>query len=193
MPRLLTIPALILAIPVLILAAPAPKGAVTIPLDLSPHANQKLKDTFHNDPRAGNNLAELPTGKQTFGGVKFTVGDGLIQLGSARVKGPEKAEGIKVGRFVTRLHFLHSCGCGGADPEGTVIGKYVVHYDDGTTADVEIAYGKDVVDWWVMPGQKDATRSKVGWEGDNELSKASNAKLHLSLTTWENPHPKKKV
>jgi hypothetical protein len=186
-------PALALALAALALAAPAPKGTDATPIDLSQHANVKFKDTFHNDPRAGNNLAGLPTGKQTFAGVKFTVGDGLIQLGSARVKGPEKVEGIKVGRFLTKLHFLHSCGCGGDDPEGTVIGKYVVHYDDGTAADVEIAYGKDVVDWWVMPGQKDATRSKVGWEGDNEVSKGTGAKLHLSLTTWENPHPRKKV
>jgi hypothetical protein len=189
----LTTPALLLALAASALAAPAPKEPTITPIDLTPHANQKLKDTFHNDPRGGNNLALLPTGKQTFGGVKFTVGDGLIQLGSARVKGPEKVEGIKVGRFLTKLYFLHSCGCGGADPDGTVIGKYVVHYDDKTTADIEIAYGKDVVDWWIMPGQKDATRSKVGWEGDNELSKGSGAKLHLSLTTWENPYPKKKV
>jgi hypothetical protein len=191
--RSLTIPALALALATLASAAPAPKGTETNPIDLSSHTNVKLKDTFHNDPREGNNLGELPTGKQTFGGVKFTVGDGLIQLGSARVKGPEKVKDIKVGRFLTKLHILHSCGCGGADPDGTVIGKYVVHYDDGTSTDIEIAYGKDVVDWWIMPGQKDATRSKVGWEGENKITKASNAKLHLSLTTWENPHPKKKV
>ena len=34
----------------------------------------------------------------------------LRHFGSGRVKGPEKVEGIKVGRFVTKLHILHSCG-----------------------------------------------------------------------------------
>jgi hypothetical protein len=173
-------------------AAPAPTEPAITPINLKPFINQKLKDNFHGDPRP-NNLASLPTGKQTLGGVKFVIGDGVVQLGSARVKGPEKVEDIKVGRFLTKLHILHSCGCGGFDPDGTVIGKYVVHYDDKTTEDIDIVYGKDVVDWWVKPGQKDATRSTVGWEGESELSKQEGAKLKLSLTTWENPHPKKKV
>jgi hypothetical protein len=186
--------AVALVVAVVLAAAPAPTEPAA-PLDLKPFLNQKMKDAFHGDPRADNTLAALPTGKQTFGGVKFVIGDGVVQLGSARVKGPEKVEGIKVNRFLTQLHFLHSCGCGGTDPEGTLIGKYVVRYDDKTTADIDIAYGTDVVDWWVLPGQKDAAKGKVGWEGQNEAQKAAGtgAKIHLTLTTWENPHPKKKV
>ena len=192
MPRHLAALTATLALAALLPAAPAPAEPALTPLDLKPFINQKLKDNFHGDPRP-NNLASLPTGKQTFAGVKFVIGDGVVQLGSARVKGPDKVEGIKVGRFLTKLHILHTCGCGGYDPDGTSIGKYVVRYDDKATEDIDIAYGKDVVDWWVKPGQKDATRSKVGWEGESELSKEQGAKLKLSLTTWENPHPKKKV
>ena len=109
------------------------------------------------------------------------------------VKGPEKVEGIKVGRFVGKLHFLHSCGCGYNTADDTLIGKYVVHYDDKTTADIEIVYGKDVVDWWVGADRKDPTRSKVGWEGENAPAKAAGSKIKLSVSAWENPHPKKKV
>jgi hypothetical protein len=177
----------------LLLGAPAPSETTFTPIDLKPHVNVKLKDNQHTGDFEGNNLAELPTGKQTFAAVKFTVGDSLIQLGSAKVKAPEKVEGIKVGRFVGKLHFLHSCGCGYATADDTLIGKYVVHYDDKTTTDIEIVYGKDVVDWWVGADRKDPTRSKVGWEGDNAATKDRNTKIKLSMSTWENPHPKKKV
>jgi len=177
----------------LLLAAPAPSETTFTPIDLKPHTNAKLKDNFHSGDFEGNNLGELPTGKQTFADVKFTVGDGFVQLGSAKVKGPEKVEGIKVGRFVAKLHFLHSCGCGYDTADDTLIGKYVVHYDDKTTADIEIVYGKDVVDWWVGPDRKDPTRSKVGWEGENAAVKERNTKIKLSMSSWENPNPKKKV
>jgi hypothetical protein len=175
-----------------LLAAPAPSDTTFTPIDLKAYTNAKLKDPLHGGDE-GNDLANLPAGKQTFADVRFTVGDEFIQLGSARVKGPEKVEGIKVGRFVGKLHFLHSCGCGYNTADDTLIGKYVVHYDDKTTADIEIVYGKDVVDWWVGADRKDPTRSKVGWEGENAPAKAAGSKIKLSVSAWENPHPKKKV
>jgi hypothetical protein len=173
-------------------AAPAPAESGPIFIDLQAKANVKLKDDFHAGTFTGNNLAGLPAGKQTFAEVKFQVGDGLIQLGSSVVKEkPAKVEGIKVGRLVRKLHFLHACGHNA--PDGTVVAKYVVHYDDKTTADVEVAYGRDVVDWWAYPDQKAPTRGKVAWEGENEAAKKYEAKVKLYLMTWENPHPKKKV
>src|SRR5262249_51048560 len=127
-------------------AAPAPKWKEPGPtfLDLTTHTNHKLKDDFNSGRYANNNLAALPTGKQTFAGVKFHVGEGLMQLGSANFKGkPEKVEGIKVGRMLQRLHFLHATGF--SAPTGTVIARYVIHYADKTRSEVEVAYGKDVV------------------------------------------------
>src|SRR6476619_1485352 len=72
-----------------VLAAPIPKGkeAGSPFIDLTSHANHKLKDDFNSSRYAGNNLASLPVGEQTFAGVKFKVGDGLMQLGSAQFKG----------------------------------------------------------------------------------------------------------
>ena len=91
--------------------APVPRRMVSGPafLDLTTHTNQKLKEDFNSGRYVGNNLASLPAGTQTFAGVKFHVRAGLMQLGSSSVKGkPEKIEGIKVGRTLERLHFLHS-------------------------------------------------------------------------------------
>jgi hypothetical protein len=174
-----------------LLAAPAPSETVT-PIDLKAYANVKLTDNFHSGDFPENNLAKLPTGKQTFAEVKFTVGEGVIQLGSSQVKEkPDKVEGIKVGRLATKLHFLH--GTGYQAPDDTVIAKYVVNYDDKTTADIEVAYGRDVVDWWLTSDRKEPTTGKVAWSGKNGATADTDTKIQLYLMTWENPHPKKKI
>ena len=153
-------------------------------IDLGPHINQKLNERFHNY-RDGNDLATLPNGRQNFAGIAFTVGGGVVQLGGEK---PAKVAGIKVGAKAVKLHFLHACGFSGSVPLNTRIGKYVVHYDDKSTEEIEIVYGKDVVDWWVQPGVSDPTRSKVAWEGQNAFSA-----IKLFLTTWENPKPEKRI
>jgi RNA polymerase sigma factor (sigma-70 family) len=153
-------------------------------IDLRPHVNQKLNERFHTY-RDGNDLATLPTGRQSFAGIAFTVEGGVVQLGIGK---PAKVEGIKVDAKVVKLHFLHACGSCDNIPRNTPIGKYVVHYDDKSTEMIDIIYGKDVVDWWVQPAVFDPTRSKVAWAGQNAFSA-----IKLFLTTWENPHPEKRI
>jgi hypothetical protein len=87
-----------------------------------------------------------------------------------------------------RLAFLHACGHKGSTLLNTPIARYVVRYADKTKAEIEVAYGKDVVDWWVQPGVADPTLGKVAWEGENKLSR-----IKLFLTTWANPHPEKQI
>jgi hypothetical protein len=112
------------------------------------------------------------------------VGAGVVQLGAGK---PDKG-GIKVGFKAEKLAFLHACGNKGDTPRNTPIARYVVHYADKTRAEVEVAYGRDVVDWWVQPGVADPTRGKVAWEGDNKRSR-----IKLFLTTWTNPDPEKQI
>jgi hypothetical protein len=157
-------------------------------LDLQSKANQKLTDNFHTPSSVGNNLAELPKGYQQFAGVKFHIGKGLIQLASPRVGDkPAKVEGIAVGKTFVKLHILHATGYTAG--EGTLIGKYVIHYEDKTTTAIRIVYGQDVRNWWNTDPKKDVTRGKVAWEGKNQ----STTIIRLYLTTWQNPHPKNKV
>jgi hypothetical protein len=85
------------------------------------------------------------------------------------------------------MYILHATGYTASD--GTLIGKYVIHYADRTTAVIEIVYGKDVRDWWNHDSSKGVTRGKVAWAGKN----ANTISIQLFLTTWRNPHPKKKV
>jgi hypothetical protein len=182
-------------------AAPAPKIAGRAYLDLQPLATHKLAEDSASG-LAGNNLADMPKGEREFGGVKFQVADGYLQLGSPMFKQerPEKVEGIKVGRAFARLNILHATGYGTAPEgaaryiaDGTVIAEYRVHYDGGDTATIEVVYGKDVRDFWFDKDSKDVTRGKVAWEGDSDAAKRANKRVRLYLTSWDNPKPGKKV
>jgi hypothetical protein len=177
-------------------------------VDLKPHANQKLTDPFGSG-REGNDLAGLPTGEQTFAGVKFKVGEGVVQLGSKLLKEerPDKVEGIKVGRKFVKLHILHATGYGNGstigeegkegDPlfvaDGARIAEYVVRYEDKSAEVIPVVYGEDVRDWWYTDTSKGVKRGKVAWKGDNELGKSFGSKVRLYLSTWENPKPEKVV
>jgi len=136
-------------------------------------------------------------------GIKFKVGDGIIQLGSKAWKDkPEKVEGIKIDRKVAKLHLLHSTLFGGGPnkagdelfvEDDTLIGEYRVHYEDKSSEVIPVVYGKDVRDWWFTEKAKGVTRGKVAWEGDNDLAKSNRSRIRLYLTSWNNPHPAKKV
>ncbi|MFO0843908.1 MAG: hypothetical protein U0797_16180 [Gemmataceae bacterium] len=159
-------------------------------LDLQPKANHKLKDGHGNED---NNLASLPKGEQTFGGVKFKVGEGLILLAGKETSGlPEKVEGIKLDGKCSRLHFLHATHYS-TPKEDTIVGYYTVNYDDKSQETIPIVYGKDVLDWWQGSDPKEPTRGKVAWTGDNENAKAAGSKIRLFRTAWKNPEPGKKV
>jgi hypothetical protein len=165
------------------------------PLDLKPKVNHSFKADFHSNSFKGNNLDPLPRGKREFGGVKFFIGEGMIQLGSTQLPDkPDKVEGIEVGRTFAQLHILHATGW--QAPENTLIGTYTIHYADKSKATIAIVYGKDVRDWWDSEDRQETTRGKRVWEGQNEAVKSlarPNCKIRLFLTTWQNPHPKKMV
>jgi hypothetical protein len=185
---------LIFALPVgLLRGAPAPEDTGPWFIDLSSQTNVKLTDEFHSG-QSGNNLAKLPTGKQKMADVRFNIGTGVMQLGSANLADkPKMIEGIKVEHTADRLRFLHATGWGFTVADGQVVAKFVVHYDDKTTADIELAIGRDLCDWWMSPERKDPTVAKVAWEGENDAAKAAGQKIKLYMTTWDNPHPKKKI
>lgn len=173
-------------------AAPVPKTDAKDQIKLKDHVNVKMDENLHSETYPNNNLKELKPGVQKLGTVSFDIGDGVLQLGSANVPAkPDKIEGIKVGRPAGKLHFLQ--GAGYSTEDGKVVGKYVVRYADRTTADIEIVYGKDVVDWWAYPGKDAPTASKVAWEGENEASKGFMAKTRLYHMEWANPHPAKEI
>jgi hypothetical protein len=182
--------------------SPTPKSAVFV--NLQSKANQKLTDSMHG--LRGNDLAELPKGEQTFAGVRFKVEDsylrlsGTIEMGGAPKK-PAALEGIPIDKSFTRLHILHGTHYGAFGKagetlfvkDGTPIGEYRLRYEDGTTKSIPIVYGEDVRDWWVWDKPAEVTRGKIAWVGKNAFSKEQNQTIRLYFTSWNNPHPEKKV
>jgi hypothetical protein len=182
-------------------AAPAPDAKFDV-VDLKDKYNHKLSERFHNT-EGDDNVLPIDKGKKKLGDVEFKIADGVIQLGSTMVPDdPEKVEGIKVGQKFVKLHILHACGYGGGTnvegtsghvPDDTTIGEYKVLYDDKTTATIPIVYGQDVRDWWYLEGEKETSRAKVVWKGENEQAKKLKCGVRLYMTTWKNPKPDKKV
>jgi peroxiredoxin len=168
-----------------------PRGELSY-VDLSSKANLKLNADFDSLER-NNNLANLPRGEQTFGGVRFKVGESVIHLGQRqRPDFPVKIEGIPVNRTLARLYVFQGAQWGSA-ADGTQIGEYRVHYEDGTEHSIPIVIGQDVRDWWNTDGSKAVTRGKVVWVGENEASQADAQSLRLYMTVWNNPQRDRKV
>ena len=173
-------------------AAPVPKPETAEQIPLKDHINVKMTENLHSERFPDNNLKSLKAGQQKLGDVTYTIGDGVLQLGSSEVKEkPEKIEGIKVGRMAAKLHFLQ--GAGYDAPDATVVGRYIIRYADKSKVDVDIVYGKDVVDWWAYPEKDAPTKSKIAWEGENEASKSFKAKIRLYHMVWTNPNPEKPI
>jgi WD40 repeat protein/tRNA A-37 threonylcarbamoyl transferase component Bud32 len=137
--------------------------------------------------------SEVPRGEQILGGVKFQIGDGMIQMGGNRTAGrPKEVRGIRIDRRCASLYILHSA-IYGAVPDHTRIGQYDVHYGDGTKETIGIVYGEDLRDWWNIDKSRPVSRGIVAWEGGNVVSGSRSTTLRLYLTKWTNPRPEKEV
>jgi len=160
-------------------------------LDLTAFYNANLNDSWHGGK--GNDLAALPQGRQTFGGVEFDV-RGIVQLGSrspSATNYPALIKGIPVKQRCERLHFLQAAGFGTPRDEGKQIGAYVVHFTTNQMRlEIPIRYGQDVRDWHALAGEPAAPGElKVAWRGENETSKRAGRSLRLFLTSWTNVVP----
>jgi hypothetical protein len=159
-------------------------------LDLTPHYNGRLTESWQAGGMPGNHLGNLPRGVQEFAGVKFDV-RGVVQLSGRAaaeqlsVRFPKSVPGIVVNRKAARIHFLHACGW--PSEPGTVVGHYVVEFANSERREAPIIYGQDVRDWWSQPGEA-AGSAREAWSGPN-LANPNGPPKKLYLTTWENPLP----
>jgi len=145
---------------------------------------------------ADNNLASLKGGLAKFGKIPFDVGDKIAFLGSDRMPDhPRKIEGLKVGRKVEELHFLHGMGFGlfQGVGEGAHVANYVVHYSDKSKVEIPIVEGVDIRNWWDEEGGLPVTKGKLAWTGENAASARYGNILRLYSGTWKNPHPGKEI
>jgi hypothetical protein len=168
------------------------------PVDLQPFANQKRSESLGSGVD-GNHLSNVPGGDQTFGGVRFQVGESLVHLGSSILdRHPEKVIGIKAEGNCKKLHFLHATCFGGGPNEpgnplhvkdGTTIGQYMVKYADGGGEGIPIVYGEDVRDWFYIPGEAETSRARMVWNGDNDRASELGAKISLCTDRTHGARP----
>lgn len=160
-------------------------------LDLSEFYNAPLNQGWHHGPSA-NSLDALPPGLLQFGTVHFDV-RGIVQLSGRKLEAagghyPKAVTDIAVGQLCQSLHFLHASGW--RAEEGTRIGSYVIHYEDGQQHIIPIVYGEDVRDWSKQSDpSNNLKRADLVWNVIN----GAGVPVRLFKTTWINPLPDLKI
>jgi hypothetical protein len=131
-------------------------------------------------------LSALPTGRAALDRTTFLMGPKAVVLaGTLAPAGlPASVTGIAIGRRAAALIFLHACGWP-ADP-GQQIGRYVVHYADGTAEEVPLVYGRNVAAFTAGGAMVGA---RMVWHGRTP----GGSGLALSALEWRNPHPDREI
>lgn len=175
------------------------RGLRAQPIELAGFYNGSLDENWVGSPVKDNTLASLPRGRQTFGGVRFQVGSGLIQLsGREFVKRkfqsfPTNVADIRIERKFDRLHLLHGASyeANGSPPIATV----TLHYEDGKTHTLMLNYDFHVANWWFFarkgetsPPPPKSETSVLDWTGRNPAV-GPEVILRLFRSTFENPRP----
>jgi WD40 repeat protein/serine/threonine protein kinase len=162
-------------------------------IDLTSHYNLALQDSL-DQKEDRNNLAGLPSGLQTFGGLRFDV-RGVIHLNGVQAKQaglvyPQSVNGIRIGRKCVRLHFLHATDWG-AEKGKSVVGHYILNYADGQSRELPIVFGRDLADWFLnAPAGANVPNSPaIMWTGSNPWATKYNCTIALYGSTFENPRP----
>ncbi len=174
---------------------PPPPDPVYQPLDIRKVANMSIFDHAGKgalpwmNERKGNDMRNLPSGKQTFGGIEFDISDpsaneGKIVIGLSRQKGFKQQIFLPVGRKSGMIGLLHTLGQAGS--EG-IAGSVVFHYADGTSAAQYIINGKHITGWWFPELQ--GKLAGVAWRGPNGVSND----VGICWAGISNPFPEKDI
>ena len=159
----------------------------------------------------------LPVGETALSGVRWFLPDHadtsrptLITLrGFGSQADVSEVRGIPVRRKADALFFLHTYNRGPAarqwerDNEGPqtapTVMRYVVHYGDGTAAEIPVKYRLHI-DQWLRKrpegGMLDALpEARVAWDRQvwHRWGHRGHESLRLYRMAWENPHPEKMI
>ncbi len=183
------------------MAVPVAAGEETI--NLKPFVNASLADAVGN--LRENDLKELPMGVHTFGGVAFDVA-GRVQLAGQQVsekskKFPWRVNHLPVAGKCAQIHLLH--GAKNVTGDNRCIARLVLHYADGSRADLNINTGEQVLDWWgpiyhtdaSLGSEATAPDTELAWAGSNPgiRHRLPDYSLRLYRTTFANPHPDREI
>jgi hypothetical protein len=175
---------------------PLPSPPVYRPLDISLYANMDNRSkgsdkafSWMNTKKEGDDLGNLPTGEQTFAGIRFNVIDaeknnGRSVVAVSKQKGfPSSAE-INVNDTARCIYLLHTSG----KPESeNIVGAVKILYEDGSSRLQYILMDKQLTYWWFSQLKTDY--SGIAWYGKNAASEG----VGVSWCAINNPEPRKKI
>ncbi len=175
---------------------PPPPAPVFKTLDISKVANMdtwnrgdKNVRSWMSSKRPGDDLRSLPTGEQTFAGIRFNVLDPgknnrkAVVAVSNRKDFPKNVE-IPVNEKAGAVYFLHTSGKPSSE---NVAGAVSLIYEDGTKVTRYMLMGKQLTYWWFS--ELKTSHSGIAWYGENEVSKG----IGLSWCAVDNPNPDKNI
>ncbi len=144
----------------------------------------------------GSDLRELPVGPQELDGTLFDVRGSTGPRRDQEWSITQKRSGaIRIGRTLTRLHFLQACG--GWDPSlqvGDRVGRYQIRYADGRTVEVPLRHNVNTADWWKHANQpEELPEATVAWRGFTRRDRAAPQPIRLFKFSWVNPRPEVEV
>ncbi|MEO8764008.1 MAG: hypothetical protein ABI416_06965 [Ginsengibacter sp.] len=175
---------------------PPPPLPVYKPLDISSYANMdnhsKGNDKalpWMNVTREGDDLSSLPTGEQTFEGIRFNVIDpqknnNRSVVAVSRQKGFPQSVEVNVNDTAACIYLLHTSGKPSSE---NVVGSIKFLFEDGSSKLQYLLMGTHLTYWWFSELKTD--HSGIAWYGKNEVSEG----VGLSWCAIDNPEPHKKI
>ena len=177
----------------------------TTTIDLKPYVNAALTDSPASPAgNYDNNLAELPSGVNVYGGIPFDV-EGVIQLGGKSMKSafhkdfPVEVDGIAIHQRFKKIHLLHAGDFVDTAEYSTAVARLVLHYGNGSQRQIDIVAGKDVFEFWsplfttgVDPGySRMSPNTELAWTGSNRylIRFWPEESLVLYRSGFANPEP----
>ena len=158
-------------------------------IDLSPYGNRSIDARSASDPSRGwlgqGENTDLSALLETdrFAGVRFHLDQAISLRGEhRRVADDPQRQRIAIGRPARELAFLHTSGWSVAGT-GTEIGRYTVHYQDGSHSVIPMLYSSNVLAW--TDTEVRALGLEQVWRGQTR----GGLDAAVSLLRWQNPRP----
>ena len=187
----------------------APGMVRAVPVSLKGVVNAALTNSLAGAGDTNQNtLAQLPKGTHLFAGIPFDV-EGRVQLQGRSLLGenptlPVRAKNIAIGRLCDRIFLLHGASGLTAPMAGTNVAKLILHYADGSRANLAIVAGKDVLDWWgpiyetgaeAGSARLTSAATELAWVGFNPAIEQREPELSLRVyrSVFLNPHPDREI
>lgn len=171
-----------------------------VSVDLKPYANSKIVKTNWwtgvagvSDLEEALDIAknghdfELPDGST----VPFKIEDAVLTVyGTNSAAMPKRIDGIKIGMGAKSIYFLHMTGW---ENVGAPSYKFIMHYDDGTTAELALESNVSSDNWDQVPGAVPAQMQdkNSAWVWRETAVTVANG--GLISTRWDNPKAAKTI